>query len=252
MSTGNAAGLLAGRLAFVTGAARGIGAGIATAMADAGAAVVIADIDETSATAAAKSLCAKGRQAWSVALDVTDQASCSAAAVWVSDNVGVADILVNNAGVLIRGRLGEPELADAWQRTLAVNLDGPWRVTTAFLPALRTSRGCIINVASIQSVAAIVNSVAYNASKGGIAQLTRAMAQELGPEGIRVNAVAPGITDTPLTDAASVLARYRDRVPLGRAAIPADIGGPAVFLASDLAGYVTGVLLPVDGGFLAS
>ncbi len=244
--------LLAGRCAVVTGAARGIGAGIARAMADAGAAVVVTDIDAAGAGAFASELSSAGARAWAVELDVTDGDSCADAVRRVEDLSGGVDILVNNAGLLVRAPLGDPALEEIWPQTMAVNLTGPWRTTTAFLPMLRRSKGCVINVASIQAVAAIANSVAYNASKGGLAQLTRAMAQELGSDGIRVNAIAPGITDTPLTDAAAVLARYRNRVPLGRYGTPADIGGPAVFLASDLAAYVTGVMLPVDGGFLAT
>jgi NAD(P)-dependent dehydrogenase (short-subunit alcohol dehydrogenase family) len=245
-------GLLDGRLALITGAGSGIGEAIAHAMADAGARVIAADIDEAAARRTSEAI---GRRAVSFGCDVTDRSRCDILAAAVGRDVGPVSILVNNAGIIRRGTVMEPNTREHWDATLAVNLDGPYNMVTAFLDQLRETRGSIINIGSIQSFVALPNSAAYTTSKGGVRLLTKALAIELSPLGIRVNAIGPGFTATPLNAAArqdaAYMGNFATRIPLGRIGTPEDIAGPAVFLASDMARYITGVTLPVDGGYLA-
>jgi NAD(P)-dependent dehydrogenase (short-subunit alcohol dehydrogenase family) len=245
-------GLLDGRIALVTGAGSGIGAAIAQAMTREGARVVAVDID---AEAARRTAAASGGHAASYACDVTDRAQCDALAARVRAEIGPIAILVNNAGIIRRGTVGDADARRDWDATLAVNLDGPYNMVTAFLDQLRDTKAAVINIGSIQSFVALPNSAAYTTSKGGVRLLTKALAIELGPMGIRVNAIGPGFTATPLNAAArenaGYMANFAGRIPLGRIGQPDDIAGPAVFLASDLARYVSGVTLPVDGGYLA-
>jgi len=245
-------GLLDGRLALITGAGSGIGEAIAHAIAEAGARVVAVDID---GAAAERTAAAIGRQAESFACDVTDRVGCDGLAAAVRSRIGAVAILVNNAGIIRRGTVMEPNTREDWDATLAVNLDGPYNLVTAFLDQLRETKGSIINIGSIQSFVALPNSAAYTTSKGGVRLLTKALAIELSPLGIRVNAIGPGFTATSLNakarQDAAYMANFASRIPLGRIGTPEDIAGPAVFLASDMARYITGVTLPVDGGYLA-
>ena len=245
-------GLLDGRLALITGAGSGIGEGIARAMADAGARVLVVDVNAEGAARVAREI---GATASAYPLDVTDRAACDALAAAVRQAHGAIAVLVNNAGIIRRGKVDEPDARQHWDATLAVNLDGPYNLTTAFLDHLKETRGSVINIGSIQSFVALPNSAAYTASKGGVRALTKALAIELSPLGIRVNAIGPGMIATPLNAKArenpDYMKSFQDRIPLGRLGAPEDIAGPAVFLASDMARYVTGVTLPVDGGFLA-
>jgi NAD(P)-dependent dehydrogenase (short-subunit alcohol dehydrogenase family) len=245
-------GLLDGRLALVTGAGSGIGEAIAKAMALAGARLVAVDID---AAAAARTAAALGGGARHYRCDVSDRGECDALAAALGREAGAISILVNNAGIIRRGTVGEPNARADWDATMAVNLDGPYNMVTAFLDALRETKGAIINIGSIQSFVALPNSAAYTTSKGGVRLLTKALAIELSPLGIRVNAIGPGFIATPLNARAredpSYMANFATRIPMGRIGAPEDIAGPAVFLASDLARYITGVTLPVDGGYLA-
>jgi NAD(P)-dependent dehydrogenase (short-subunit alcohol dehydrogenase family) len=246
-------GLLDGRLALVTGAGSGIGEGIALAMARAGARVIAADIDGASAERTASQI---GDGAAHFACDVADRAACDALAARIAADHGPIAILVNNAGIIRRGKVTDAATRADWDATIAVNLDGPYNMTTAFLAQLRETRGSVINIGSIQSFVAVPNSAAYTTSKGGVRALTKALAIELSPMGIRVNAIGPGLIATPLNARArenpDYLAHFQSRLPLGRIGTPEDIAGPAVFLASDLAQYITGVTLPVDGGFLCT
>ena len=245
-------GLLDGRIALITGAGSGIGEAIAHAMAVAGARVIAVDIDGGAAERTAGAI---GREAASFTVDVTDRAGCDGLAAAVRSRIGAISILVNNAGIIRRGTVLEPNTREDWDATLAVNLDGPYNMVTAFLDQLRETRGSIINIGSIQSFVALSNSAAYTTSKGGVRLLTKALAIELSPLGIRVNAIGPGFTATPLNAKAredpAYMANFASRIPLGRIGTPEDIAGPAVFLASDMARYITGVTLPVDGGYLA-
>jgi len=240
--------LLSGKLALVTGGGSGIGEGIARAMAKHGARVIVVDVNTAGAEQVASTI---GGEATFYALDVTDRAACDA----LADQVGPISILVNNAGIIRRSKLDAETARSDWDATLAVNLDGPFNMVTAFLNQLKQTKGSIINIGSIQSFVALPNSAAYTTSKGGVRMLTKALAIELSPHGVRVNAIGPGMIATPLNAAArqnpDYMANFAQRIPLGRLGEPADIAGPAVFLASDLACYVTGVTLPVDGGFLS-
>jgi NAD(P)-dependent dehydrogenase (short-subunit alcohol dehydrogenase family) len=245
-------GLLDGQCALITGAGSGIGEAIAHAMAKAGARIVAVDIDGSAAERTANAI---GAEASSFACDVTDRARCDGLAADVRGQIGAISILVNNAGIIRRGTVADPNTRTDWDATLAVNLDGPYNMVTAFLDQLRETKGAVVNIGSIQSFVALPNSAAYTTSKGGVRLLTKALAIELSPLGIRVNAIGPGFTATPLNAKAredpAYMANFASRIPLGRIGIPEDIAGPAVFLASDMARYITGVTLPVDGGYLA-
>jgi NAD(P)-dependent dehydrogenase (short-subunit alcohol dehydrogenase family) len=245
-------GLLDSKLALITGAGSGIGEGIARAMAEAGARVIVVDVNAAGAARVAREI---GAAASAYPLDVTDRAACDVLAASVRRTHGAIAILVNNAGIIRRGEVDAPDARQHWDATLAVNLDGPYNVTTGFLGHLKETRGSVINIGSIQSFVALPNSAAYTASKGGVRALTKALAIELSPLGIRVNAIGPGMIATPLNAKArenpDYMKNFQHRIPLGRLGTPEDIAGPAVFLASDMARYVTGVTLPVDGGFLA-
>lgn len=239
---------LDGRIALVTGGARGIGRAIAAALAEAGAEVMIVDLDGDDAANAAQAV---GRGTTGRALDVADVVACAA----LADEVGPIGILVNNAGVIRPGLITDPDAIETWQRTLAINVGGPFNMCRAFHAQLRTTKGVVINLASIRSFVAAGNAAAYAASKGAVMQFTKALAVEWGLDGIRVNAIAPGFIETPLvSDAEKTPAREAAilaRTPQKRIGTPDEVGGAAVFLASDLARFVTGVILPVDGGYLA-
>ncbi len=245
-------GLLENKLALITGGGSGIGEGIARAMAAAGARVIVADRNAEGAARVAASI---GGDAASYELDVTDRAACDALAATIARDIGAISILVNNAGIIRRGKVEDGNTRADWDATMSVNLDGPYNMVTAFLAQLKATQGAVINIGSIQSFVALPNSAAYTTSKGGVRALTKALAIELSPQGIRVNAIGPGLIATPLNADArqnpDYMRNFEQRIPLGRLGEPADIAGPAVFLASDLARYVTGVTLPVDGGFLS-
>ena len=244
-------GVLAGKLALVTGAGRGNGAAIARGLAASGARVVIIDIDAATARATADTI----DDAWPYSLDVTDDGACQKLASHVEAEIGPLDILVNNAGIFLRGNLAAPDGRARWEQTLKVNVQGPFNVTMAFVDQLKRTRGTIVNVASINSFMAPAGSGAYPVSKGALAQFTRALATELAPDGVRVNAIAPGIINTAMTAVTRAdsqrLSSFLNRVPMKRVGESEELIGPVVFLCSDAASYVTGAVLPVDGGFLA-
>lgn len=244
-------GLLDGRIALVTGAGSGIGSGIARSMAAAGAHVVATGVRPESAAAIATEIGGS-----SYTCDVTDRDACDRLAAEVRRDVGPVSVLVNNAGVVRRrGSLG-PDARTDWDLTIATNLTGPFNMVTAFMDQLRETRGAIVNISSVQAFVPRPNSASYSASKGGLRLFTAHLAVELAPFGIRVNAIAPGVVATPLTEGLQAdgdgLADLLRRVPLGRLGEPGDIGDPAVFLASDMARFITGVTLPVDGGYLCT
>jgi NAD(P)-dependent dehydrogenase (short-subunit alcohol dehydrogenase family) len=250
--------LLQNHIAVVTGSGSGIGRAIALGYAREGAQVVLLDINDKAAAEAAKEIREAGGKAESFALDVTQREDCIAVAKKIADKVGQVSILVNNAGINRRNAFtadAEAVLKD-WQDIMAINLNGTFNVTHAFLEPLRASKGRIVNIGSIQSFMHVrtPNSPAYTTSKHGVLGFTKALAAELGKHGVRVNAIGPGLIETPLnaqvraTDP-ELVKIFIDHTPLGRAGKPEDIVGPAVFLASDLSSYVTGSIVMADGGY---
>jgi NAD(P)-dependent dehydrogenase (short-subunit alcohol dehydrogenase family) len=246
--------MLTGRLALVTGGGHGNGAAIARGLAAAGAEVIVTDIDRDAARSIADSIVADGGRARGFALDVTDEEGCHKLAQDLSLLIGPIRILVNNAGVFLRGNLFAGDGRERWDRTMAVNVQGPFNVTTAFVGQLRLTRGTIVNIASINSYVAQAGSGAYPVSKGALAQFTRALASELAPDGVRVNALAPGLIATAMTEPTRAdpvrLEAFLAHVPMKRVGEPEELVGPVVFLCSDAASYITGAILPVDGGYL--
>lgn len=248
--------ILAGELALVTGAARGNGAAIAQGLARLGARVIVTDLVEAEAQAVAARIRDAGGQAWAFAHDVADREACVAVARRAGEVAGDVSVLVNNAGLCLRSPFdGSEAFWSAWQQMLDVNLQGILNVSFPFLPALRRTRGRIINVASIASFIATAANPGYSVSKAGVRMLTQAMGRELAKDGIRVNAIAPSLVETAMADGIRTVPGRMDellgRVPLARVANPEEMVGPVAFLASSLSSYVTGTTLPVDGGFLA-
>ena len=250
--------LLQNHIAVVTGAGSGIGRAIASGYAREGARVVLLDVNEKSASEAAREIRDGGGKAEAFALDVARREDCIAVARQIADKVGQVSILVNNAGIVGRnGMTGATEaVIKDWEDIIAINLTGVFNVTHAFLGPLRATRGRIVNIGSIQSFVHVrtPSSPAYTASKHGVLGFTKALAAELGREGVRVNAIGPGFIETPLNANARAsnpeLAKtFIAHTPLGRAGTAEDIVGPAIFLASDLSAYVTGSIVMVDGGY---
>lgn len=247
--------LLQGVTAFVTGAGQGNGRAIAIGLSTAGARVVVSDLDENSSRETAALIKERGGQAYSYRLEVTDVEGCNETASRVTAEVGDIGVLVNNAGVIVRENSQSPDAHKLMRKVMDVNLLGTFNVTLAFLESLKRTRGSVINVASIAAYAAQGGSVGYSPSKAAVVMLTASHAVEYAPFGIRVNAIAPGVIETPMTqatrEAPEKLAKFLERTPLGRVGQPDELIGPVVFLASGMSTYVTGATLPVDGGFLA-
>lgn len=248
--------LLTESLFLVTGAGQGNGRAIAAGVAATGAKVIVTDVRQDTAEAAAGEIRSGGGKAWAYQLDVTDAAACTELAQRVEGEVGPANVVVNNAGIIIRETIDSPKAAENWRRVMDVNVNGIFNVVHAWLPSLRKTRGNIINVASIASFVGVGSTLGYSPSKGAVKMFTQALARDLAPDGIRVNAIAPGVIATPMTESTredpSRLAGFMTRTPLGRVGQPEELIGPVIFLASSMASYVNGVILPVDGGFLAA
>lgn len=243
---------LNGQLALVTGAGRGIGAAIAHALATAGAKVIIADIREDLAQSAAAGLNAKGFQCYGEPLDVTNRDAVIAFAARITNSFGAISILVNNAGIGVNAALDQPAAPKAWDETIAVNLTGVFNVSYAFLPALKQTRGAIVNISSVVAFTSGFADAGYVASKGGVRSLTQKMCRDLAQYGIRVNAVAPGYIETAMggPEDSQTVEWLSWHCPMKRFGQPDEVGGPVVFLVSQAASFVNGVTLPVDGGYL--
>jgi 3-oxoacyl-[acyl-carrier protein] reductase len=245
---------LTGRSALVTGAAGGIGSAVAHALATAGAAVLVTDIDKDAAAAVAQRISARGAKADSCALDVSDRASADAAVVQAAGLAdGVLNILVNNAGITAPAMFADIS-EENFRRLIDIHVMGAFHCTQAALPFLPTDgTGRIINVTSAAGLTGTLGQVNYSAAKAGIIGFTKSLARELARKNILVNALAP-LAATPMTETIRTnekfAANMMARIPLRRWAEPAEIAGAFVFLASDAASYVTGQVLPVDGGMV--
>ena len=241
-------------MAVVTGAGRGIGAALAAGLAGAGAHVALADVDEAAARARAGEITAAGGRAFGLHVDVADAAAVDRMVRVVVEHAGGLDVLVNNAGIV--GPVGALETGEEdWDRVMRVNARGVFLCARLAAVAMRGRGGAIVNVASTSSARAtrVTPLPAYDASKAAVANLTRALAVEWAPLGIRVNAIAPG----PLATAMTIPlppdqeARKLAPIPMGRRGVPEEMVGAVVFLASPAAAYVTGQVLPIDGGLTA-
>jgi NAD(P)-dependent dehydrogenase (short-subunit alcohol dehydrogenase family) len=260
----NAGQRLKGRVAVVTGGAQGIGFGIASRLAEEGAVLVIADIKEREAHVAAARLRSSGASASAFAVDIGDDSGVAALAAHVEASHGRCEILVNNAAIVDTTGIAKMTMA-RYHEVVRVNQDGAIRMTLAFVPLLRKGGEGrrILNIASIMGVRGSPDAIPYSTAKGAIVNFTRALACDLAPDGIMVNALAPGFVDTPMSILPDGSHEYdsdwfRDiyvkygRIPLRRYGTPADMAGPAFFLCSDDARYVTGQILLVDGGVSAT
>lgn len=245
---------LAGRVAIITGAARGQGAAEAELFAAEGASVVLGDILEDEGRATEARIAESGGSATFIRLDVTSESDWEAAVAAASERYGPVDILVNNAGLLTMSTTAEVSRAE-WDRVMDVNLWGIVLGTRAVAPSMRNAGGgSIVNISSLSAMKAMPWAAAYHAAKGAVRIHTKVAALELAADQIRVNSIHPGAIDTEmLTDAYSeeFLSGTADRVPLGRMGTPMDIARGALFLASDDSAYITGTELVIDGGILA-
>ena len=243
--------LLAGRVAFVTGAGSGIGRAIATRFAQEGADIAAVDLNEAAASETADAVRALGRRAEALRADVAAAADVEAAARQALAVFGRIDILVNNAGIT-RDTTIRKMTDEAWDLVIDVHLKGTFLCTRAVLPAMRDAGrgGAVVNMSSISGKIGNFGQANYAAAKAGIVALTKVTAREYARYGIRANAIQPGLIDTPMTRAMGE-EMLKERVadtPLGRIGTPGEVANVALFLASDLASYVTGAVIEVTGG----
>lgn len=253
-------GRLAGKAAIVTGGAVGIGRATCRLFAAQGCAVGVLDVDGAAARTCAEEIVADGRRAVALEANVTVLDDAINAVSEIEKAFGGLDVLVNNAGVIGRGTVESTDEAE-WHRVLAVNLTGVFLMSKASVPAMRRrGGGSIINVSSAAGLAAWYDQAAYDASKGGVVNLTRSMALDLARDGIRANCLVPAHVVTPMSEnfiaaggAEARAARERTlaAIPMGRFCEPEEIAQGAVFLASDESSYATGSTLVLDGGYLA-
>jgi NAD(P)-dependent dehydrogenase (short-subunit alcohol dehydrogenase family) len=245
------------QVVLVTGAGAGIGRACAIAFARAGATVAVTDLDGGAARAVADEIAAEGHHAWAATLDVSGEAQVDTVIADAVARFGRVDVLVNNAGV--GARMPAVDLPyERWQRVIDIGLGGTFLCSRAAAPHMIARRsGAIVNVASIMGLCGggLYPNAAYHAVKGALVNLTRALALEWAPHGVRVNAVAPAFTRTalvePLLSDPAMARAIVDATPLGRFVEPDEVASAIVFLASDKAAMITGHTLPIDGGWLA-
>jgi NAD(P)-dependent dehydrogenase (short-subunit alcohol dehydrogenase family) len=245
------------RAALVTGAGSGLGEAIARALAAEGCRVFVIDRDASAAARAASSIASGGFSTHAVTIDVADAAAVESAFAALRSEHGPPDILVNAAGLLSTGHVADLP-ADEFGRVARVNLEGVLHCVKAVIPAMKAAHyGRIINVASVSAMrgGGSVGNTLYGATKAGVVAMSMGLARELGPDGITVNAVSPAIVDTAMTHAAltaEARARIMARIPVGRFGLPSDVADLVVFLASDRSSFITGAVIPVDGGILTT
>lgn len=247
---------LSDKVALVTGAAQGIGNGIACVLAEAGAHVIAVDVQREKADETVCSIRQRGGSADFIAADVSDEANVEEMFRQVSARHSALHILVNNAGIALFAGISGTASND-WDRVMAVNLKGIYLVTRFAVPLLKAApASSVINIASVHATLTIAEMTAYASAKGAVVAMVRSLAQELGRDGIRVNAVSPGFVDTPLlqswldseTDPKASEARVKGLIPTGRITTATEVGNLVAFLASDLARSITGANYLIDGG----
>jgi 3-oxoacyl-[acyl-carrier protein] reductase len=242
--------LLDGRVAVVTGAARGIGFAVAETLAASGARVVLADVDGPAAEKAAAALREAGREAIAAGCDVTDEAQVDALLSTSVAAFGAVDVMVNNAGITRDATLRRMSLSD-FRAVVDVHLVGAWLGTRAAAAIMREQRrGSIVNMSSISGKVGNVGQTNYSAAKAALVGLTKAAAKELAHVGVRVNAVQPGLIRTPMTESMreDIWQQKLAEIPMGRAGEPGEVAATVLYLASDLSSYVTGTVHEVTGG----
>lgn len=247
---------ITGAVAVVTGAAQGNGEAIARGLARTGARVALADVQVDVAETVAAAIRDAGGEAAALPVDVASLSSARALAAAVRETFGPAEILINNAGIIRRTPIASDTFDADFDLVMKVNATGVANMTRAFLDQLKSTRGRVVNLGSIMSVTAGPGMTAYAGSKGAVAQMTKALAHDLAPDGVRVNAIAPGVIETPMTEATranpEAIGRFMAHTPMGRPGRAEELVGPTLFLASHASSYVTGAILPVDGGYLAA
>jgi len=245
------------KVALITGAAQGIGLGVAQAFAESGAAVVLFDINEKAAQDAAVRIAQNG-EALAIGGDVAREHDVAAACGRGYKHFGSIDIVVNNAGIEPVANVVNLPVAD-WVRLISVNLRGAFLFAKHSIPFMRNKGGAIVNISSVHALVSYPEEAAYDASKAGLIGLTRALALDHGKDGVRVNAICPGYIDTPLhrkwldtlPDSEETMRQVLKVHPVGRIGVPRDIASAVLFLASDAASFITGTYLVVDGGMTA-
>lgn len=246
-------GLLTGDVAVVTGAAQGNGAAFARGLALSGARVAAADIDRGKLDAFVEELRGMGGEVEAYELDVAEEAACEAFAAKVEADLGPVSILVNNAGIVRRVPITGDGFIKSVEDQISVNVLGSVFMTRALAGQLAATGGRVINLGSIASFRATTGGIGYGISKGAVRLMTQTMAAEMAPMGVRVNGIAPGVIVTPMTEVTrqnpDSMRMYMDHIPMKRFGEADELVGPVLFLASRISSYMTGVMMPVDGGF---
>jgi meso-butanediol dehydrogenase / (S,S)-butanediol dehydrogenase / diacetyl reductase len=247
--SGNSVG---GKVVIITGAASGMGKAAARRFAAEGAKLVLGDRDEDGLAELVRDL---GGEVEAKRTDVSDMADCEALVAAAVERFGRVDVVFANAGVDHLGRVDDGPLSE-FTKVIETDLYGVVHMNRAAIAELRKSKGCIVNMSSVSGIGGDWNHSFYCAAKGGVTNFTRALAMDEAKHGVRVNAVNPSLVYTALTsgmqDQPELIAKFEERIPMGRGAQPEDIAGVVVFLSSDDARFVTGVNLPIDGGLSAA